>query len=147
MLVKEIFRLHPVAPFLLPHYATEACTVDGYHIPKESRIIINTYAIGRDPNMWAEPEKFIPERFVGSDIDIWGNHFQLIPFGSGRRGCPGTQIGLIQVQLIVAQLVHCFDWKLPNDMNPDELDMTEEFSTAVSRANHLIAIPTYRLHI
>lgn len=147
MVVKEIFRLHPVAPFLLPHYATKACTVDGYHIPKESRIIINTYAIGRDPNMWAEPEKFIPERFNGSDIDIWGNHFQLTPFGSGRRGCPGMQIGLIQVQLIVAQLVHCFDWKLPNDMNPDELDMTEEFSTAVSRANHLIAIPTYRLHI
>ncbi|PIN03021.1 Cytochrome P450 CYP2 subfamily [Handroanthus impetiginosus] len=145
MVIKETFRLHPVAPLMLPHYATEDCKVDGYDIPKESRIIINTYAIGRDPSAWTDPEKFIPERFLGSDIDVRGQHFQLLPFGSGRRGCPGMQLGLLQVQLIVSQLVHCFDWQLPNDMLPEDLDMTEEFGLVTTRANHLMAIPTFRL--
>ncbi|KAL0345592.1 UNVERIFIED_CONTAM: cytochrome [Sesamum radiatum] len=145
MVVKETFRLHTVAPLLIPHYAMEDCTVDGYDIPKASRIIINTHAIGRDPDAWSEPEKFIPERFVGSEIDVRGQHFQLLPFGSGRRGCPGMQLGLIQVRLIVSQLVHCFDWRLPNGVLPEELDMTEEFGLVVARANHLMAIPTLRL--
>lgn len=145
MVVKETFRLHPVAPLLIPHFAMEDITVNGYDIPKESRVIVNTYAIGRDPNVWTDPEKFIPERFTGSDVDVLGQHFQLLPFGSGRRGCPGMQLGLIQVRLIVSQLVHCFDWKLPNDMPAKELDMTEEFGLVVSRANHLMAVPTFRL--
>ncbi|KAL7131497.1 hypothetical protein ABFS83_12G007400 [Erythranthe nasuta] len=145
MVVKETFRLHPVAPLLIPHYSTEDCTVNGYHIPKESRVIVNTHAIGRDPLVWARPNKFFPERFVGSEIDLRGQHFELLPFGSGRRGCPGMQLGLIQVRLIVSQLVHCFDWKLPEGMLPEELDMTEEFSLVVSRANPLIATPTFRL--
>ncbi|KAL2521438.1 Cytochrome [Forsythia ovata] len=145
MVVKETFRLHPVAPLLIPHYSLEDCTVDGYHIPKDARIIINTFAIGHDPNAWTDHEKFNPERFVGSSIDLRGQHFQLLPFGSGRRGCPGMQLGLIMVRLIVAQLVHCFDWKLPNNMLPSELDMTEEFSLVVTRAEHLMAVPTYRL--
>ncbi|KAL2498748.1 Cytochrome [Abeliophyllum distichum] len=145
MVVKESFRLHPVAPLLIPHYSLEDCTVDGYHIPKDARIIVNTFAIGRDPNAWTDPEKFNPERFVGSSIDLRGQHFQLLPFGSGRRGCPGMQLGLILVRLIVAQLVHCFDWKLTNNMLPSELDMTEEFGLVTTRAEHLMAVPTYRL--
>ncbi|XP_047964893.1 cytochrome P450 71AU50-like [Salvia hispanica] len=146
MVVKESFRLHPAAPLLLPHYSREDSKVNGYDIPKGSRILVNTYAIGRDPNVWTDPEMFIPERFIGSDIDVRGKHFQLLPFGSGRRGCPGIQLGLIQVRLIVSQLVHCFDWQLPNDMSPEELDMNEEFGIVVSRVNHLMAIPTCRLH-
>ncbi|XP_042039990.1 cytochrome P450 71AU50-like [Salvia splendens] len=145
MVVKESFRLHPVGPLLIPHYSMEDSKVNGYDIPKGSRIFINTYAIGRDPNVWTDPEMFIPERFIGSDIDLRGQHFQLLPFGSGRRGCPGMQLGLIQVRLIVSQLVHCFDWQLPNDMSPEELDMNEEVGIVVSRANHLMAIPTFRL--
>ncbi|XP_022851320.1 cytochrome P450 CYP736A12-like [Olea europaea var. sylvestris] len=145
MVVKETFRLHPVAPLLIPHYSLEDCTVDGYHIPKDARIIVNTFALGRDPNAWTDPEKFNPERFVGSSIDLRGQHFQLLPFGSGRRGCPGMQLGLIMVRFIVAQLVHCFDWKLPNNMLPSELDMTEEFGVVVARAEHLMAVSTYRL--
>ncbi|XP_047966771.1 cytochrome P450 71AU50-like [Salvia hispanica] len=145
MVVKESFRLHPVAPLLIPHYSREDSKVNGYDITKDSRILINTYAIGRDPNVWTDPEMFIPERFTGSDIDVRGKHFQLLPFGAGRRGCPGIQLGLIQVRLIVSQLVHCFDWQLPNDMSPNELDMNEEFGLVVSRVNHLMAIPTFRL--
>ncbi|KAL6288431.1 hypothetical protein ACE6H2_005941 [Prunus campanulata] len=146
MVVKETMRLHPVAPLLVPHAATEDCTVNGYHIPKKSRVIINAWAIGRDPSAWTNAEEFIPERFEGSDVDVRGNHFQLIPFGSGRRRCPGIQLGLMVVQLMLAQLVHCFDWELPNNMLPEELDMTEVFGITVARAKRLIAIPSYRLH-
>lgn len=145
MVVKESMRLHPVAPLLLPHEAMEDCMINGFHIPKKSRVIINAWAIGRDPSVWSDAEKFFPERFVGSDIDVRGRDFQLIPFGSGRRVCPGMQLGLTVVRLVVAQLVHCFDWELPNNMQPTELDMTEEFGIVTPRANHLLAIPTYRL--
>lgn len=145
MVIKETMRLHPVAPLLIPHAAMEDCTVDGFHIPQNSRVIINIWTIGRDPSCWTDPEKFFPERFVGSSIDLRGRDFKLIPFGSGRRGCPGVQLGLTVVRLVLAQLVHCFDWELPNGMLHTELDMTEEFGLTIPRAKHLLAIPTYRL--
>ncbi|PQQ04876.1 cytochrome P450 CYP736A12 [Prunus yedoensis var. nudiflora] len=126
--------------------AIEDCTANGFHIQKASHVIINVWAIGRDPRAWTDAERFIPERFVGINIDVRGNHFELIPFGSGRRRCPGIQLGLTVVQLMVAQLVHCFDWELPNSMLPNELDMSEEFGLTVPRAKHLLAIPSYRLH-
>lgn len=147
MVVKETLRLHPVAPLLLPHESNEDCTVNGFHIPKKTRVIINVWAIGRDPEAWNDPDKFFPERFVGSSIDLYGHDFQLLPFGSGRRGCPGMQLGLTIVKLVLAQLVHCFDWELPDGMLPTELDMTEEFSLVTPRAKHLLAIPSYRLNI
>ncbi|KAL1830992.1 hypothetical protein DCAR_0100963 [Daucus carota subsp. sativus] len=146
MVIKESFRLHPVAPLLLPHECIEDCTIDGFYIPKKSRIIVNTWAIGRDPKVWKDAETFNPERFVGSTIDLRGRDFELLPFGSGRRGCPGIQLGLTVMRLVVAQLLHCFDWDLPNGMQPSELDMTEEFGLVVARATHLVAIPTCRLH-
>ncbi|WOG81803.1 hypothetical protein DCAR_0100954 [Daucus carota subsp. sativus] len=145
MVIKEAMRLHPVAPLLLPHHSLEDCTVDGFLIPKNSRVIINVWAIGRDPKVWTDAEKFLPERFGGSNIDLRGRDFELIPFGSGRRGCPGMQLGLTIVRLVVAQLLHCFNWDLPNGMQLSELDMTEEFGILVGRATHLIAIPTCRL--
>ncbi|KAL4644175.1 hypothetical protein ACB092_02G145300 [Castanea dentata] len=124
MIVKETMRLHPVAPLLVPHESLEDCTINGYHVPRKSRLIINVLAIGRDPSVWTEPEKFNPERFVGT-TDLKGHDFELIPFG-------------------VSQLVHCFGWELPNDhMLPTALDMTEEFGLATPRAKHLLAIPTY----
>lgn len=145
MVLKETFRLHPIVPLLLPHEAIEDCTVNGFHIPKKSRVMINVWAIGRDPSVWTDAEKFDPGRFVERNIDVRGHDFQLIPFGSGRRGCPGMQLGLTLVRLVVAQIVHCFDWELPDKMLPSELDMTEEFGVTTSRAKHLLAIPTYRL--
>ncbi|KAF5480779.1 hypothetical protein F2P56_001495 [Juglans regia] len=145
MIVKETLRLHPVVPLLLPHEAREDCRVNGFHIPRKSRVMINVWAIGRDPSVWSDAEKFFPERFVGSNIDLRGRDFQLIPFGAGRRGCPGMELGLTVVRLVIAQLVHCFDWVLPKNILPTELDMTEVFGVTVPRAKHLLAIPTYRL--
>lgn len=146
MVIKETFRLHPVAPLLLPHESIEDCTIDGFHIPKKSRILVNTKAIGLDPTVWEEPEKFFPERFSSKDnnVDIRGRDFRLIPFGSGRRSCPGSQLGLTLVRLMVAQLVHCFDWELPNGMRPEELDTKEVFGVVTARANHLMLVPKYR---
>ncbi|KAF3440442.1 hypothetical protein FNV43_RR18726 [Rhamnella rubrinervis] len=145
MVVKETLRLHPAGPLLIPHASMGDCIINDFHIPKNAHIIINAWAIGRDPHAWTEPEKFIPERFIGSDVDVRGRDFQLLPFGSGRRGCPGIQLGLTVVRLVLAQLVHSFDWELPNGMLPADLDMTEEFGLTVPRAKHLLAIPTYRL--
>ncbi|PIA28666.1 hypothetical protein AQUCO_06800086v1 [Aquilegia coerulea] len=145
MVVKESLRLHPVAPLLIPHESTEDCTVNGYYIPKKSRIIVNTWAIGRDPKVWDNPEKFIPERFIGSSIEYKGRDFQFLPFGSGRRGCPGMQLGLTMIKLVVAQLIHCFDWELPNGMLCTDLNMDEEFGLTMPRAKPLLVIPAYRL--
>ncbi|CAA0831868.1 Cytochrome P450 76C4 [Striga hermonthica] len=116
--IKEAQRLHPVAPLLIPH---------------------------EDPDVWPDPETFSPERFIGSEIDLRGHDFQLLPFGSGRRSCPGLQLGLTVVKLIVAQLMHCFDWELPNGMSTCDLDMSEHFGLVTAREKHLMAIPTYRL--
>ncbi|XP_007036492.2 PREDICTED: cytochrome P450 CYP736A12 [Theobroma cacao] len=146
MVIKESLRLHPVAPLLIPHESMEDVTINGYHIPKKSRILINIWAIGRDPNVWSDNvEDFLPERFVGSNVDLRGHDFQLIPFRSGRRGCPGLQLGLTTVRLALAQLVHCFEWELPNGMLPNDLSMSEKFGLSAPRAEHLLARPVYRL--
>ncbi|KAL5990689.1 hypothetical protein ACLOJK_011592 [Asimina triloba] len=145
MVVKETLRLHPIVPLLLPHEAMEDCTVSGFHIPKQSRIIVNAWAIGRDPDAWTEPNKFDPERFAGSSVDVRGHDFQLIPFGSGRRMCPGLQLGITVVRFVLAQLLHCFDWELPEGTTPENMNMSEKFSIVTLRSDHLLAIPTYRL--
>ncbi|WOH07109.1 hypothetical protein DCAR_0626538 [Daucus carota subsp. sativus] len=145
MVVKEALRLHPVGPLLVPHESMEDIVIDGYYIEKNSRVIINGWGIGRDPRIWSENvEEFIPERFAGTDIDLRGKSFQLIPFGSGRRGCPGIHLGLINIKLVVAQLVHSFDWELPLGISPDELNMDETFGLSLPRAEHLLAIPKFR---
>ncbi|KAL8494656.1 hypothetical protein ACS0TY_025479 [Phlomoides rotata] len=99
--------------------------------------MVNVWAIGRDPNVWHDPLSFTPERFMGSNIDVKGHNFQLLPFSSGRRGCPGMQLGLTVVKLVVAQLVHCFQWELPQGMLPTDMDMSEHFAVVTARANHL----------
>ncbi|KAL1827574.1 hypothetical protein ACET3Z_005986 [Daucus carota] len=145
MVVKEGMRLHPAGPLLVHHESMEDIMIDGYHIPKQSRIIVNIWGMARDPKIWsANAEEFCPERFMDSNIDLRGKNFELIPFGSGRRICPGMYLGLINVKLVVAQLVHSFNWELPSGMSPAELDMDEMFGATVPRANHLLAVPTLR---
>ncbi|XVF50609.1 hypothetical protein PTKIN_Ptkin04bG0115200 [Pterospermum kingtungense] len=146
MVVKESLRLHPVAPLLVPRESMEDIVIDGYYIPKKSRILVNVWAIGRDPNVWSNNvEEFFPERFIDSNIDLQGHDFQLIPFGAGRRLCPGMKLGLTTIKYVLAQLVHCFDWELPGGMSPNELDMNEKFGMSLPRKTHLLATPTYRL--
>ncbi|RDY09006.1 hypothetical protein CR513_06702, partial [Mucuna pruriens] len=141
MVVKETLRLHPIAPLLLPRECREDITIDGYYIKKKTRIIINAWAIGRDSKVWYNAKIFDPMRFENNNIDIRGNDFRVIPFGSGRRGCPGIHLGLTTVKFVLAQLVHCFNWVLPSGMSPDELDMSEIFGLTMPRKKHLLAIP------
>ncbi|ESW18599.1 hypothetical protein PHAVU_006G054200 [Phaseolus vulgaris] len=139
--VKETLRLHPPGPLLLPRESGQACEIKGYHIPIKSKIIVNAWAIGRDPNHWTEAERFYPERFIESDFDYKGNNFEYIPFGAGRRMCPGLTFGLTNVEFPLALLMYHFDWKLPNGMRNEDLDMTEVFGVSVSRKHDLQLIP------
>ena len=120
--VKETLRLHPSVPLLLPRESREKCEINGYEIPARTRIIVNAWAMGRDPRYWTEPESFMPERFLDSSIDFKGTNFEYIPFGAGRRICPAMLFGLINVEVPLATLLYHFDWKLPNGMKNEELD-------------------------
>ena len=138
---KETLRLHPSAPLLLPRESSEPCVINGYFVPAKTKVIVNAWAIARDPNHWNEAERFYPDRFLESRIDFKGNDFQFIPFGAGRRICPGISFAVPNIELPLAQLLYHFDWKLPNGMKEEELDMEEAFGLTVRRKNDLILIP------
>ncbi|XP_054791249.1 cytochrome P450 71D8-like [Prosopis cineraria] len=141
--IKETLRLHPPVPLLVPRECRETCQINGYEIPIKTQVIINAWALGRDPNYWYDAERFIPERFQGnSDIDFRGTNFEYIPFGAGRRMCPGISFGLASIELPLASLLYHFDWELTNGMKPEDLDMTETFATTARRKNNLCLIPT-----
>ncbi|KAL5582685.1 hypothetical protein UlMin_015127 [Ulmus minor] len=137
---KETFRKHPSTPLNLPRVSTQACEVNGYYIPKNTRISVNIWGIGRDPQVWENPLDFKPERFLSgknAKIDPRGNDFELIPFGAGRRICAGTRMGIVLVEYILGTLVHSFDWKLPAEVV--ELNMDEAFGLALQKAVPLSA--------
>lgn len=140
--IKETLRLHPVLPLLLPRECRKNWEINGFEIPSKTRVIINAWAVGRDPNHWVEPEKFEPERFMNSSVDFVGTNFEFIPFGAGRRMCPGILFAVPNVELPLAQLLFHFDWKLPSEMKQEDLDMTEEFGLSVRRKNDLVLVPT-----
>lgn len=144
--LKETMRLHPPAPLAIPHESVEAVTVGGYDIPKKAMLIVNLWAIGRDPCVWGDDAlEFKPERFMQEDdIDLIGTgDFKMIPFGAGRRGCPGASMAIPTVKLALAQLSHNFDWKFEGD--PSQIDMTESCGASTSRQVPLFAIPRLRL--
>ncbi|GLJ31811.1 hypothetical protein SUGI_0639990 [Cryptomeria japonica] len=138
--VKETFRLHPPFPLLLPHESMEGCRLGGYFIPPKTRLYVNVWAMGRDENVWKDAHLFKPERFMGCNKDVRGQDFDLLPFGTGRRGCPGVSMGLSVVELTLAQLLHCFDWTVEG-----EVDVAEVFGLTVPRKNPLFARPSRRL--
>lgn len=140
-IVKEIFRLHPVAPLLAPHKADADIEINGYTVPKNAKVLINVWASGRDAETWSNPETFYPERFAHSELEATGQHFELIPFGAGRRICPGLPLAYRMVHLLLATFLHGFDWKLTDGKKPEDIDMEETFGLTVQRAVPLIAIP------
>lgn len=143
--LKETLRLHPPIPLLL-HETAEDVEVAGYFIPAKSRVMVNAWAIGRDPASWDEPETFRPARFLEPGVaDFKGSNFEFIPFGSGRRSCPGMQLGLYALEMAVAHLLHCFTWELPDGMKPSEMDMGDVFGLTAPRATRLVAVPTKRV--
>jgi cytochrome P450 len=144
--VKEALRLYPPLPLMIPHQSLEAVTVRGYDFPKKTMLLVNLWAIGRDPTVWgADVLEFKPERFMQQEnIDLTGqSDFQTLPFGSGRRGCPGTPMAIPMVELVLAQLVHVFDWRVEGD--PCQMDMKEACATTISRQVPLFAFAQLRI--
>ncbi|KAL2470120.1 Cytochrome [Abeliophyllum distichum] len=123
--IKETLRLHTPLPLLVPRESTQNVKLLGYDIAAGTRVIINVWAIGRDPSLWENPNKFWPERFLNSSIDFKGQHFELIPFGAGRRSCPGAAFAMGIVELALANIVLNFDFSLPGGETGEDLDMTE----------------------
>ncbi|CAI0456055.1 unnamed protein product [Linum tenue] len=140
--LKETLRLHPPGPLAIPRESKETVVVNGYLIPAKTRVFVNVWAINRDPRHWTGPEVFEPERFLNSSVDFRGVDFHYLPFGAGRRMCPGMHYGLALVHLALANLIYHFDWKLPHQMKPEDLDMSERFGIEVKRQNNLFLIPT-----
>ncbi|CAO2188126.1 unnamed protein product [Urochloa humidicola] len=138
--VKETLRLHPPVP--LPPYEAEATVeIQGYNIPKGTKVLINIWAINRCPDAWMEPDKFIPERFLGSEINFMGRDFHFIPFGAGRRICLGLPLAYRMVHLMLGSLLHRFRWTLPEEAEKNGVDMRERFGLALSLVVPLHAIP------
>lgn len=120
--VKETMRLYPPAPLLLPRETTETCVIDGYEIPAKTLAFVNAWAVGRDPEAWVNPEEFLPERFLGNSVDFRGQDYKLVPFGAGRRICPGIYMGIVTMELALANLLYSFEWKLPDGMKKESID-------------------------
>ena len=142
--IKETLRLHPPAA-VIRRAARERCQVMGYNIPKDIPVMINLFAVGRDARHWGQDAaEFRPERFEDGTATYKGSRFEYLPFGSGRRNCPGDTFGLAVLELMVARLLYYFDWVLPDGACPYTLDMSEKFGITVSRRYdlQLIAIPS-----
>uniref|UniRef100_M1D8C0 Cytochrome P450 71D7 n=1 Tax=Solanum tuberosum TaxID=4113 RepID=M1D8C0_SOLTU len=140
LVIKETLRLHTPIPLLPPREWTEQTDIDGCTIPLKTRILVNAWALARDPESWHDPESFIPERFENSSIDFMGNRFEFLPFGAGRRICPGILFGLFNVKLPLAQLLYHLEWELPYGMNPKDLDMTETHGLSGAKQNDLYLV-------
>jgi cytochrome P450 len=142
--IKETLRLHPAVPLLL-HRANESCQVMNYTIPQNTKVFVNLWAVLRDPSTWDEPSRFIPDRFFNSEI---GDYKRIdagyIPFGGGRRICPGSPLALRSVPLFIGALLHSFDWSLPAGKDPLQLDMKESFGLTMKKAQPLLLIPKRR---
>ncbi|XP_020579050.1 cytochrome P450 71A21-like [Phalaenopsis equestris] len=140
--VKEVLRLHPPGAIIVPRELTEDTTINGYRIPKGTMVLINAWAIGRDPKIWDSPEEFRPERFIngeGRDLGFINHGFQLLAFGAGRRSCPGIQFSVSLIELAIANLVHVFDWK-PAKGEVKDIDMSEVYGLTTRKREALLLI-------
>ncbi|XP_044360274.1 zealexin A1 synthase-like [Triticum aestivum] len=146
LVIREALRLHMPTPLLLPRECREPCQVLGYDVPQGTQVLVNVWALGRDKRYWPDrPEEFRPERFKDEDaVDFKGNDFSFLPFGAGRRMCPGIAFGLANIGLALASLLFHFDWEGPS---PDELDMTEAFGVTARRKAGLLLRPVLRVPV
>lgn len=140
--VKETFRMHTPLPLLVPRESTQDVKVLGYDIAAGSQVLINAWAVGRDPCLWDHPEEFRPERFLDSPVDYKGLHFELTPFGAGRRKCPGINFAMNVNELVLASLVHKFDFVLPDAQKAEDLDMSETIGITIHKKLPLQVLAT-----
>ncbi|KAG0522052.1 hypothetical protein BDA96_07G003700 [Sorghum bicolor] len=143
--IKETLRLHMPAPLLLPHLSMADCNIEGYTIPSGTRAIVNSWALARDPSYWENANEFMPERFMeggsAAAMDNKGNDFQYLPFGAGRRMCPGINFASSTIEVMLVNLVYHFNWELPVELSKKGIDMTELFGVTVRRMEKLLLVP------
>ncbi|CAO2198774.1 unnamed protein product [Urochloa humidicola] len=146
--IKETLRLHAPAPLLVPHLSMADCDIEGYKIPSGTRTIVNAWALARDPNYWDSAEKFIPERFMEGGnafgMDYRGNDFLYLPFGTGRRICPGIRFSISAIEVMLANLMYHFNWELPRESKDRGISMSESFGVIVHRTEKLLLVPVLR---
>nr|GEW09801.1 cytochrome P450 71A2-like [Tanacetum cinerariifolium] len=142
--LKETMRLHAPAPLVI-RTASQDVKVMGYDIKAKTRVFVNLWALGQDPRIWEEHEEFKPERFLNSHFDYKENDYGFIPFGGGKRGCPGIHFANTLMELILANVVYKFDFALPKGESAETLDMSESNSLTIYRKNHLLLVPTPQL--
>ncbi|URD96422.1 cytochrome P450 [Musa troglodytarum] len=143
--VKESLRLHPPTPLMLPHKASAGVKIAGYDIPRGATVIVNIWAIARDPKTWEQPTEFRPDRFLEEDIDVTGHDFRVLPFGAGRRTCPGAQLGFQLATSMLGHLLHHFRWTLPDGEEPADVDMSESPGLVAFMRTPLRAVAATRL--
>ncbi|KAJ0598314.1 putative geraniol 8-hydroxylase [Helianthus annuus] len=139
--IKETLRLHPPVPFLIPRQALHNIEIQGFMVPKNAQILCNLWAMGRDPKVWSHPDTFMPERFLQANVDYRGQDFELIPFGAGRRICPGLNMAHRMLHIMLGSLIQKFDWKLEGNKRAQDMDMGEKFGITLQRSAPLKAIP------
>ncbi|CAN1135271.1 Cytochrome P450 76A2 [Linum perenne] len=140
--VKETFRLHPPIPLLVPRRAMRDTTFMGYHVPKDTQVLVNAWSIGRDPSQWEDPWSFKPDRFLGSKVDYRGQHYQFLPFGAGRRMCAGVPLAHRVLHLILGTLLHEFSWEAKVD--PSTFNMDDRLGITMRKSESLMVVPKKR---
>ncbi|XP_077231044.1 cytochrome P450 81Q32-like [Tasmannia lanceolata] len=133
--INETLRLYPVGPLLVPHESSEECTVGGFNVPRGTILMVNMWAIQRDPTFWVDPMSFKPERFEGVEGEKEG--FKFMPFGHGRRACPGANLAMRMVGLTLGTLIQCFEWERVGE---EKLDMSEGRGLTMPKAEPLEAM-------
>jgi cytochrome P450 len=143
--IKETLRLHMPIPLLIPHLSIADCNIEGYTIPSGTCAIVNSWSLARDPSYWEKAKEFIPERFMEGNsaaaMDNKGNDFQYLPFGAGRRMCPGINFATSTIEVMLANLFYHFNWDLPMELAEKGIDMTESFGVTVHRKEKLLLVP------
>ncbi|KAL5707158.1 hypothetical protein ACHQM5_025243 [Ranunculus cassubicifolius] len=134
-IINETLRLFPVGPLLVPHSSSEECTIGGYKIPRGTTLFVNAWAIHRDPKLWEEPDSFKPERFERVQGEREG--YKFLPFGLGRRSCPGAGLAMKKMGMVLGTLIQCFEWKR---VGPELVDLSESGGTTMPKAKPLEAI-------
>ena len=136
--IKEALRCHPPVPLLIPRVANSDVKIKGYDVPAGTVLMTNAWAIGRDPASWDEPDKFEPARFLNTSVDYKGLDFEFIPFGAGRRGCPGIGFSAATVEFVLANLVWKFDWEVAD--GGKSVDMAESPAATLHKVVPLLAV-------
>ncbi|KAL8115088.1 hypothetical protein AgCh_021787 [Apium graveolens] len=147
--VREVFRMHPAGPFLIPHESTRATKINGYDIPAKTRVFINTHGLGRNTKIWDNINEFRPERHMPSDgsrVEIsHGADFKILPFSAGKRKCPGAPLGVTLVLMALARLLHCFDWSPTEGLKHEDIDTKEVYGMTMPKAEPFKATAKPRL--